>query len=87
MTKTLLKKLKNLIKNRSITPATNIIAVPIGKKTSEEPRSGCFNINKNGKAVIPIALKNTPGINISSFGLVKKSARAKINANLANSDG
>ena len=65
----------------------NIIAIPIGKNTSDEPKSGSFKINMNGSAVIPRAFRNTPGINISSLGRVKKSAKANINANFANSEG
>ena len=78
---------RNFPRKRSGTPATNIIAVPIGKKTRDDPKSGSFNINRNGSAVIPRALRKTPGINISSFGRVKKSAKANINANFANSEG
>ena len=78
---------RNFPRNRSGTPAMNIIAIPIGKNTSDEPKSGSFNINMNGSAVIPRALRNTPGINISSLGRVKKSAKANINANFANSEG
>ena len=43
------------------TPATNIMAKPIGSSTSAEPRSGSFRISRKGSTVMPGLSKNTLG--------------------------
>ncbi len=68
-------------------PATNIIARPVGSRTSAEPRSGSFKIKTNGSIIKPMAFQKIAGCRNSSGGRLKKFAAARMNASLANSDG
>src|SRR5207244_3459891 len=68
-------------------PATNNITKPVGKRTSAEPRSGSLRIKTKGSNIIPIAFQNTSGSRSSSAGRLRKLAWARMNANLANSEG
>ena len=56
---------------RSGTPATNIMARLMARKTRAEPRSGSFKIKINGSKVNPSAAKNTRGRRNSSAGRLK----------------
>jgi hypothetical protein len=59
----------------------------MGRKTSDEPKSGCLRIRPSGRSVSIRALRKTPGERSSEEGRARKLAMAKRKVSLANSLG